>query len=79
MKKIFFSLLAFSLILSSCSKEESSIYVPHYETFSTQSGTITLRDSIVSSVEGGTTSDLAFKNGGRIVDILVHPGDAVKK
>lgn len=53
--------------------------MPHYETFSTQSGTITLRDSIVSSVEGGTTSDLAFKNGGRIVDILVHPGDAVKK
>jgi HlyD family secretion protein len=81
MKKIL-SLLFFTslpIILSSCGDEEAVTKQLHYETFTTQAGTITLRDSIIASVEWGTTSDLAFKNGGRITEILVHPGDQVKK
>lgn len=81
MKKLFSLIFITSLplMLSSCGDEEVITRQPHYETFTTQAGTITLRDSIIASVEWGTTSDLAFKNWGRITEILVHPGDQVKK
>ncbi len=67
------------LILSSCGDDEVAPREFSYGIFTTQAGTITLRDSIIASVEWGITSDLAFKNGGRITEILVHPGDSVKK
>lgn len=81
MKKIIplIFIISLPLILSSCGDDEVVWQPAHYETFTTQAGTITLRDSIIASVEWGTTSDLAFKNGGRITEILVHPGDQVKK
>jgi hypothetical protein len=81
MKKVLSLLFITSLplILSSCGDDEVAPREFSYGTFTTQAGTITLRDSIIASVEWGITSDLAFKNGGRITEVLVHPGDSVKK
>lgn len=67
------------ILLTSCEKSMTHQSKVHYETFITQGWAITLRDSIIASVEWATTSDLAFKNWWRIVEIDVQPGDIVKK
>lgn len=80
MKKIYLPIFVTSLlfVLSSCNSTEKVISDIHYKTFTTQAGSITLRDSIIAAVEWGTTSDLAFKNWGRITDIYVLPWEKVK-
>ena len=59
------SILPFFLIpivlLSSCSKAVEHPIQKHYETFTVKNGSLTIEDSIIASVEGENTSELAFK------------------
>ena len=53
MKKIYLPIFVTSLlfVLSSCNSTEKVISDIHYKTFTTQAGSITLRDSIIAAVE----------------------------
>ncbi len=77
------SILPFFLIpivlLSSCSEAVEHPIQKHYETFTVKNGSLTIEDSIIASVEGENTSELAFKAGGRIQSIFVRPGESVKQ
>ncbi len=79
MKSIFFPLILISTItLSGCSKSiESSS--KHYTTYRTEWGNITIKDSLLATVEGDKSSDLAFRSAGIISEITVEVGDTIKK
>lgn len=66
------------LVLSSCS-EESTKTTKYYKTYQTQTGSITIQDDIIATVEWNKTSSLAFRSAGIVQSILVSPGDHVKK
>lgn len=71
-------ILSSLLVLTSCS--ETAIKTKkYYSTYQTQSGNITIQDDIIATVEWNKTSSLAFRSAGIIEDILVSPGDHVKK
>lgn len=77
--KTFISLLFIpTLLLTSCSQE-----IPKekkfYETAIVTTGSISGTDRVIATIEGDNTADLSFKTSGRITDILVRPGDKVKK
>lgn len=66
------------LIFSSCSKESIKT-TKYYKTYQTRTGSITIQDDIVATIEWNSTSALAFRSAGIIEDILVSPGDHIKK
>lgn len=66
------------LVLSSCS-EESTKTTKYYKTYQTQTGSITIQDDIIATVEWNKTSSLAFRSAGIVESIFVSPGDRVKK
>ncbi len=66
------------LILSSCSEEPIKTN-KYYKTYQTETGSITIQDDIIATVEWNKTSSLAFRSAGIVEDILVSPGDRVKK
>lgn len=66
------------LLLSSCSEEPIKTN-KHYKTYQTQTGSITIQDDIIATVEWNKTSSLAFRSAGIVEDILVSPGERVKK
>ncbi len=66
------------LILSSCSEEPIKTN-KYYKTYQTQTGSITLQDDIIATIEWNKTSALAFRSAGIVENILVSPGDRVKK
>lgn len=77
MKPILF-ILASLLVISSCSEEPIKTN-KYYKTYQTQTGSITLQDDIIATVEWNKTSSLAFRSAGIVEDILVSPGDRVRK
>ncbi len=77
MKPILFILTSL-LILSSCSEEPIKTN-KYYKIYQTQTGSITHQDDIIATIEWSKTSSLAFRSAGIIEDILVSPGDQVKK
>ena len=78
--KLLIPLLISSLVfLTSCEKQESAPLKKHYKTYSTATGSITIQDSLIATVEWNKTSVLGFRAGGIIADIYVQPGDRVKK
>lgn len=66
------------LLLSSCSEEPIKTN-KYYKTYQTQTGSIAIQDDIIATVEWNKTSSLAFRSAGIVEDILVSPGDRVKK
>ncbi|NRH21475.1 HlyD family efflux transporter periplasmic adaptor subunit [Candidatus Gracilibacteria bacterium] len=78
MLKSILLILTSLLILSSCSEEPIKTN-KYYKTYQTQTGSITIQDDIIATVEGNKTSSLAFRSAGIVEDILVSPGDRVKK
>lgn len=79
MKYSILPIILVSLItLSSCSKTlvQSS---KHFTTYQTQWGNITIKDTLIATVEGDKSSDLAFRAAGIISEISVEPGALVKK
>src|SRR5690242_16838051 len=50
---------------------------PALQTYTVQRGEIRSTVETNGKLEALTTADLAFKNGGRLVHILVHEGDQV--
>ncbi len=77
LKSIAIILLPFLII--SCSEDAQPVNNVKYETFVSQNWVITLHDTIIASAEWLNSSELAFKNGWRISEIFVHPGEQVKK
>lgn len=77
LKFLSFILLS-TLLLASCSEEPLS-EKKSYETAIVSTGNISATDKIIATVEGKTTANLAFKTSGRIAQVLVKPGDRVKK
>lgn len=75
---IFFIFLVSTLALSSCTTESTPIS-KHYTTYTTQSGNISIKDSLLATVEWDKSSDLAFRSAGVIAQISVQPGDTIKK
>lgn len=67
------------ILLSSCAGNIETPIEKHYETFTVKNGSLTIEDTLIASVEGENTSELAFKAGGRIQSIFVRPGESVKK
>lgn len=79
MKHIIFPLVLTGLItLSSCS-ESIEPSQKHYTTYRTEWGNITIKDTLLATVEWDKSSDLAFRSAGIISEITVEPGDTVKK
>lgn len=78
MLKSILLILTSLLILSSCSEEPIKTN-KYYKTYQTQTGSITIQDDIIATVEWNKTSSLAFRSAGIVEDILVSPGDRVKK
>lgn len=66
------------LLLSSCSDEPIKTN-KYYKTYQTQTGSIAIQDDIIATVEWNKTSTLAFRSAGIIEDILISPGERVKK
>ncbi len=66
------------LLISSCSQEEVHI-AKSYKTYSTLTGSITVKDDIVAMVEWKQTSNLAFRSAGIVSSLSVLPGEYVKK
>lgn len=77
--KYLFPILFILPFLSSCSWEGEILIQKSYKTFTTWSGDLTVTDTIIAPVEWSLTSDLSFKTNGRIGEVLVRPGDEVKK
>lgn len=67
-----------TIFFTSCS-EKIEQEKKFYETTMVTTGSISETDRIIATAEGKTTADLAFKASGRIANILVKPGDQVKK
>jgi len=67
-----------SVVLSSCS-EPIEPSRKHYKTYHTEWGNITIKDSLLATVEWDKSSDLAFRSAGIISEISVSRWDAVKK
>lgn len=77
--KTFISILFIStLLLISCGQEVSK-EKKFYETALVTTGSISGTDRVIVTVEGDNTVDLSFKASGRLADVLVKPGDKVKK
>ncbi len=77
--KIFISIFLLStLLLTSCGQE-----IPKekkfYETALVTTGSISVTDRVIAMVEGNNTIDLSFKTSGRLTEVLVKPGDKVKR
>lgn len=79
MKHLYFPTILISLIfLSSCSEAIESPS-KHYTTYNTQWGNITIKDTLLATIEWDRSSDLSFRAAGIISEITVEPGDTIKK
>lgn len=66
------------ILLASCSTSEP-VERKHFSTFTVGSGSIQQTESVLATVEGKNTAELAFKVLGRIASIAIEPGQSVKK
>jgi len=77
--KTLLSILFISIILLTSCNQEPVQEKKFYETALVTTGSISGTDRVIATVEGNNTADLSFKTSGRLTDILVKPGDKVKK
>lgn len=75
----YLSLLLISLFLLSSCSEKPVKTTKYYKTYQTQIGNVTIQDDIVATIEWNKTSSLGFRSAGIVENILVSPGDRVKK
>ncbi len=71
-------ILASLLLLSSCGEKPIKT-TKYYKTYQTQLGSVIMQDDIIATIEWNKTSSLGFRSAGIVENILVSPGDRVKK
>lgn len=66
-------LILSSIVLSGCETHTDTREKKSYKTYSTLTGSISMQDDIISTIEGQKTSQLSFRTSGIITDVHVRP------